>query len=52
MNGTTCLGLEIPGTNLLFKIRNLAANRSNANKHSIGKTNITPNISSFGIQNY
>jgi hypothetical protein len=30
---------------MIFKIRNLAANRSNTNKHSIGKINITPNIS-------
>jgi hypothetical protein len=45
IKGTTCLGLEIPGTSLVFKISNLAANRSNTNKHGIGKINITSNIS-------
>jgi hypothetical protein len=29
---------------MIFKIRNLAANRSNTNKHGIGKFNITTNI--------
>ena len=42
--GTTCLGLEVPGTRMIFKIRNIAANRSNTNKHGIGKFNITTNI--------
>jgi hypothetical protein len=36
IKGTTCLGLQVT--------RNLAATRSNTNKHGIGKINITPNI--------
>jgi hypothetical protein len=42
--GTTCLGLEILGTNLLFGDSDLTASRSNINKHGIYKINITPNI--------
>jgi hypothetical protein len=44
IKGTTCLGLEIPGTRMIFKIPDLTAIRSNTNKHGIGKINITPNI--------
>jgi hypothetical protein len=46
----TCLRLEIPRYQLdLQVIRNLAATRSNTNKHGIGKTNITPNIRTYYI---
>jgi hypothetical protein len=45
IKGTTCLGLEIPGTRMISSDpRDLTANRSNTNKHGIGKINITPNI--------
>jgi hypothetical protein len=45
IKGTTCLALEIPGTKLAFQMtRDLAASRSNTNKHGIYKINITPNI--------
>jgi hypothetical protein len=42
---TTCWDsrFQVPGGS--SDSRNLAANRSNTNKHSIGKINITPNIS-------
>jgi hypothetical protein len=45
IKGTTCLRLEIPRYQLGLQVtRNLAASRSNTNKYSIGKINITPNI--------
>jgi hypothetical protein len=45
IKGTTCLGLEIPGTRMILQVtRDLTASRSNSNKHCIGKINITPNI--------
>jgi hypothetical protein len=41
----TCLRLEVPRYQLGLQVtRNLAATRSNTNKHGIGKINITPNI--------
>jgi hypothetical protein len=41
----TCVILEIHRYQLgIQDSRNLAAKRSNTNKHSIGKINITPNI--------
>jgi hypothetical protein len=46
IKGTTCLGLENPGTRMILQVtRVLTASRSNSNKHGIGKINITPNIS-------
>jgi hypothetical protein len=46
----TCLRLEIPRYQLGLQLtRNLAATRSNANKHGIGKINITPNIRTYQI---
>jgi hypothetical protein len=45
IKGTTCLGLEIPGTRMILQVtRNLAASRSNTNKYGISKINITPNM--------
>jgi hypothetical protein len=45
IKGTTCLALEIPGTNFALQMtRVLTAKRSNIDKHGICKINITPNI--------
>jgi hypothetical protein len=45
IKGITCLGLEISMYQLALQVtRDLAAKRSNTNKHGIGKINITPNI--------
>jgi hypothetical protein len=45
IKGTTCMRLKIPRYPLGLQVtQNLAASRSNTNKHGIGKINITPNI--------
>jgi hypothetical protein len=44
IKGTTCLALEIPGTNLRSYDTCPRASRSNTNRHDIDKINITPNI--------
>jgi hypothetical protein len=53
IKGTTCLGLEIPGTRMIFKFSLPRASRSITNKQYIGKINITPNIyAKYIIMNY
>jgi hypothetical protein len=51
IKGTTCLGLEIPGTRMIFRFSDLTASRSNTNRHGIKNINMTPNVKKIHINN-